>query len=189
MLNMQINQVIPVIFYSLEQRIHNTLYFGVQDQFFHNCSKLNVLYFSIGTSEIHCFLGINTRSARKGFTQSMKIHVVLMPKKLSLIQVFSNQPAICIAYQILSKALPIASHNKAYYSSPKPYQILGKFPLCLSIAHESSSLRVIGFLKHRPGQASLQQEVEETEQSKLPFRTILFSVLKVIYQQLFPKLP
>lgn len=49
--------------------------------------------------------------------------------------------------------------------------------------------RVTGFLTRRPSQASLQEDVEETEQRERPFWTMLFSVLKVMHKWLFPRFP
>lgn len=49
--------------------------------------------------------------------------------------------------------------------------------------------RVTGFLTRRPSQASLQEDVEETEQRERPFWTMLFSVLKVMHKRLFPRFP
>lgn len=86
--------------------------------------------------------------------------------------------------QSLSNSEQSKSHQtKACYSSPKLNKLLGKFSPWLSIACKRVSQS--NFLTRRPSQASPQEDNEETEQSKWPFWTILFSILK----QLFPRFP
>lgn len=87
--------------------------------------------------------------------------------------------------QSLSNSEQSKSHQtKACYSSPKLNKLLGKFSPWLSIACKRVSQSNF-FLTRRPSQASPQEDNEETEQSKWPFWTILFSILK----QLFPRFP
>lgn len=136
---MQINQVTPVIFHSMEQRIHNSLYFGVQDQLFSNSSKLNNFCFSTGTSEVHCFLGMQDQ---QGLYLQHENTCCFNAKKIFLMQVYSNQSTILHSLPNSEQSIANSkSHQtKAYYSSPKADQILGKFPLCLSIAHKRAPI-------------------------------------------------